>query len=792
MKGHWFSSKAKRLCATILAATLLFGTGLFFQNCGPSFKTNNVIVSEAASLADLTTPPVSVPLIAEKDSTLILTQNKLCTIDSSGVLKCIGCIYKPSLASATTSFPFCETAYTPKIVLGLPAIRDYKGECALTKDDRVLCSGINYYFYKSRMNSVYTIPYDVDYHEINLGGPVESISDTADNVCALLKSGIVKCWGNNASGHLGNGTIISSYDPVTVVGVENVKLLHASGTYLRQYCAYQADGKIMCWGRDLLNPSTSLNQTPVQITQIMGVKQMASGSAGLFCLLLDTGKISCMTSTSTSSAISFAEKTGLAQVKSMSGSSNAVCATDVNDQVKCWGMNYFGRLGFNYISSENVADPHLIPQWSSAKTIVGGNYATCAQLANQSISCSGYNIASGVIDRANRSLKLIPGLGTVDTAKLFQYSGSCARDSVGKIKCWDSLFSNMDFSKVNPYITKVGDEYVLVPQLEAATDINKMVFSASLGDANYKTSGCFVNASSQVICWGYNNYGQLGNGDISLAGSVTPIQVVGVANATLLKEDRSAGAPVRCALTQDKKLLCWGYNLNGTFASVTPQVLAENVVDFELSYTTIAVIFADGTVKTAINGNFSVSDPLYNSLTNVKKLFSLNFCAQHYDNTVSCMKYSATDGQPTGFEKIVDLTNVKQLYPMRDMYCASLNSGGAKCWGDNSRGQLGQLDLVARTSAVTPMGITDVKSFFQLDYRACAQLRDDRIICWGDDYAHSNISLAAAEMTILRGLQPVIAPDGTCDSFIDPVSRALLTYQTIRISAIPLLVTFSK
>jgi alpha-tubulin suppressor-like RCC1 family protein len=37
--------------------------------------------------------------------------------------------------------------------------------------------------------------------------------------CAALDSGAVRCWGNNASGQLGNGTTTNSNVPVPVVGI---------------------------------------------------------------------------------------------------------------------------------------------------------------------------------------------------------------------------------------------------------------------------------------------------------------------------------------------------------------------------------------------------------------------------------------------------------------------------------------------------------------------------------------------------------------------------------------------
>jgi alpha-tubulin suppressor-like RCC1 family protein len=66
------------------------------------------------------------------------------------------------------------------------------------------------------------------------------------HTCALLRSGTVSCWGNNASGQLGDGTTTNRFAP-TDVGLTGVVEVEA-GAF--QTCARQSNGAISCWGDD--------------------------------------------------------------------------------------------------------------------------------------------------------------------------------------------------------------------------------------------------------------------------------------------------------------------------------------------------------------------------------------------------------------------------------------------------------------------------------------------------------------------------------------------------------------
>ncbi|MDC0675499.1 RCC1 domain-containing protein [Nannocystis radixulma] len=75
---------------------------------------------------------------------------------------------------------------------------------------------------------------------------VVALSDGGWHACARLRDGTVRCWGKNACGQLGDGTVVARPLPGVAVPVRDVDELSAGFCHT---CARTRAGEMWCWGR---------------------------------------------------------------------------------------------------------------------------------------------------------------------------------------------------------------------------------------------------------------------------------------------------------------------------------------------------------------------------------------------------------------------------------------------------------------------------------------------------------------------------------------------------------------
>jgi len=72
-----------------------------------------------------------------------------------------------------------------------------------------------------------------------------------------------------------------------------------------------------------------------------------------------------------------------------------------------------------------------------------------------------------------------------------------------------------------------------------------------------------LEETGQVLCWGYNGAGQLGIGSVSNVYNPSTSRTVNLSPDLSAAVQISLGLYYTCALIEDGRIKCWGYNDHG-------------------------------------------------------------------------------------------------------------------------------------------------------------------------------------------------------------------------------------
>ncbi len=412
-------------------------------------------------------------------------------------LACAGNVCKTSCSADAdcTGGTFCHSGACRRPAVAITA--GYAHTCALLADGSVQCWGSNTDGALGRGTVSTTEPfaYANPAPVSGLGGNVTAIAAQFFGTCALLGDATVRCWGRNAFGELGNGTITSGNTqgigaPGTVTGLGRpVTAISAGGGFA---CALLNDNTLWCWGDD-------------------GYGQLGDGMART-----EFG------ATGSPVPVKVLGLSALSTIAGVAGGAFHTCAIGTNGNIFCWGINDRGSLGRGTATDFEVT-PSGVSLTQAAIGLTSGYEHSCMVVSGGGVRCWGQNyygeVGTGTFSTTQPLGILSPAsvTGGLLASKIAAGPAAyhtCAVTAAGAVYCWGSNYGG-----------ELGDGSINTSTMPFGKATPVMVVGLP-GQASAVASGgfhsCALMKNGSVWCWGTNTDGQLGNG---FTTSATAIQV---------------------------------------------------------------------------------------------------------------------------------------------------------------------------------------------------------------------------------------------------------------------------
>ncbi|WP_394932870.1 fibronectin type III domain-containing protein, partial [uncultured Ilumatobacter sp.] len=752
-----FASVLAPKTASVFNPSNTFGTGVTPQIAAGGYHTCALLNTGAVNcwgrnfygqLGDGTTTdssaPVAVATFTDGSATAVSItagSNHTCALLNTGAVNCWGQNNSGQLGDGNdtntdSSVPVAVAAFTVGSATAVSITAGDFHTCALLNTGAVNCWGYNGFGQLGNNTNTDSSASVAVAAFTDVSATAVSITAGSNHTCAVLNTGAVNCWGNNGNGQLGNNTNGSSSRsaPVAVSAFTDVSATAVSITAGNSHtCVVLNTGAVNCWGWNnfgqLGNNTNASSFVPVAVaTFTVGSATAVSITAGFghTCALLSTGAVNCWgynsfgglgNNTNASSFVPVAVAAftvGSATAVSITADAFHTCALLSTGAVNCWGFNGNGQLGNGTTtdSSVPVAVSAFTVGSATAVSITAGYFHTCALLNTGAVNCWGQN-NSGELGNGTTTSSSAPVAvsaftdGATAVSITAGSSHTCALLNTGAVNCWGS---NDDGQLGNNTTTSS-----LVPVAVAAFTVGSAT-AVSITAGRYHT--CALLNTGAVNCWGWNIFGQLGNG--TTTSSLVPVAVSAFTVGSATAVSITAGDYHTCALLNTGAVNCWGQNGSGQLGNGTTTSSSGPVA---------VAAFTVGSA-TAV----SITAGLYHT------------CALLNTGAVNCWGQNSFGGLgndtttsssvPVAVAAFTDVTaTAVSITASLDHTCALLNTGAVNCWGRNFYGQLGNNTNTDSSAPVAvaafTVGSATAVSITAGYFHTCALLNTGAVNCWG-------------------------------------------------------------
>jgi hypothetical protein len=352
------------------------------------------------------------------------------------------------------------------------------------------------------------------------------------------------------------------------------------------------------------------------------------------------------------------------------------CAIRGAGAVYCWGDLSSAIAGLG------VAPPTLIELPLPAVSLGVGDTHACAVLGDDSVRCWGSN---GLGTLGNGNDQPVAGTALVALVGVRQVAAGSAHTAAvtddGSVHVWGDYTRALGQTELFGPVAPAPDSGVVVSPLQVA-DLGQ-VAHIGLGFRHI----CAVLGSGQVVCWGRNDFSQLGRAstgsdDAQAFTALLPNLDDAIAVAS--------GDSYSCALRQAGSVICWGSLFASDLANTLHLAPAEvpelpDAVQLSVGSSSACALRSDGSV--ACWGGNAVGELGTGS----------------FNGTLIPQPVVELDGSPLRDIVLLGTTGANGGRSM----CALRRSGAVACWGANDAGQLADGTTSNRSRPVAVRDLPD-------------------------------------------------------------------------------------
>lgn len=471
------------------------------------------------------------------------------------------------------------------------------------------------------------------------------------------------------------------------------------------------------------------------------------------------------------------------------------CALLADRTVWCWGRNDQGQLGYNTtdLCPEDIGGgktravachtfPFQVPGLEGVTAVASGEAFSCAILGDGTVRCWGGN-AEGELGNGKNVTSQTPvqvdGV-THATALALGTHHACAIAD-GRVVCWGAN-DHGQLGMTSTTRCKV-DNGVEIDCATHATPLD-LTNVVSLSAGNQHT--CALTSEQKVVCWGANDWGQLGIGTAGIpapidpddAGSGDDAAADGDPNdggdaavdadpnrssvqtgpmATLSNVvSISAGAFHTCALRDGGDVLCWGRDDHDELGGPPPATGAMGCPGLCSAFAA-AVPDLPKTIDAPEDAGADASSDASTDDATVEETSADDASTDEtaVDSAIVDTSVATDSGPPQGV--------YGRVLSSGDSYsCLRIGDGTVRCWGADTVGQLGDgrttndprpvTLVIAAPGAASNNPLQGATRVRAGSSSACAIMSDDSLRCWG---TNQNGALGVGHFTPQQGPVPV-------------------------------------